>query len=90
MSSDFQGMDVDAAEGVATAIETFSGDLEGLFEAALSAASSAEWLGPDADEYKSNFESTVTGQIDAIRGVADALAKELRADIDEQNQASSN
>lgn len=90
MSSDFQGMDVDAAGNVASSIENFSGDLDSLFEPARNAASSAEWLGPDADEYKNTFETTISGQIDSIRSLADTLAKELRADIDEQNQASSN
>ena len=86
--SDFQGMDTEAADAVAGNIEAFANEIDSIFDGAFSAVQSADWLGPDADEYKGNFETQMRAALDGFRETVNALAQELRGDIEEQNSAS--
>lgn len=86
--ADFLGMDVEAASSTAGNVKTFANELNGIFDGALSAVQGADWVGPDADAYKQNFQSSITSALDGFAGVVNALATELEQDVQEQEAAS--
>lgn len=86
----FKGMDTEAGLDVATFIDTTGSDILDVIDSVTSVVTSVEWVGPDYDQYTSDWNSFVSGPVNSLVEAFAAKAEELRADAEEQDTTSNN
>ncbi|GAA1712778.1 hypothetical protein [Brachybacterium phenoliresistens] len=84
----FKGMDTEAGLEVATFIDTTGSEILDIIDSVTSVVTSVEWIGPDYDQYTSDWNSFVSGPVAGLVEAISAKAEELRVDAEEQDTAS--
>lgn len=86
----FKGMDPEAGRNVAKQIQQAGQKIEHIFQELKTAAHGTDWVGPDADHFKSDFDGFMNG---TGKHLSDAFTKkgtELQKQAEEQDQTSNN
>ena len=84
----FRGMNTAQVREHAERLRTASGDVEGLTSRLTSAVRTAEWTGPDADEFRDRWTSLASQRLDGLCTQLRALGDGASAEADEQDAAS--
>ena len=84
----FFGADTGALRDYAQRVQTGSGRLLELRSSLATQVGSVEWIGPDADAFRSDFSSRISALFDQIGGDLDRRRADLETHAEEQDEAS--
>lgn len=86
--SGFYGADTEQLRSFGDLLGTTSGRLSELASQLAGQVNSVEWVGSDADAFRSDFSGRVNGLFDAAEGLMDRYRKDTADQADEQDEAS--
>ncbi|MFC0675083.1 hypothetical protein [Brachybacterium hainanense] len=84
----FQGMDIEAGRDVAALITTTGSEILDIIDQVTSVVNSVEWVGPDYDQYVSDWGSFVSGQVSSLTEAFQAKGDALTQQADQQEGTS--
>ena len=84
----FQGMDTEVGKELASDIKTAASEFVELYDNVTSTVNGVEWQGPDYDQYRDDWQSFISGPLSNLGELLTAMADELQADADEQDDTS--
>lgn len=86
--SGFYGADTEQLRGFGDLLGTTSGRLSELASQLAGQVNSVEWVGSDADAFRSDFSGRVNGLFDAAEGLMDRYRTDVGGHAEEQDEAS--
>jgi hypothetical protein len=86
--SGFYGADTEQLRGFGDLLGTATGRLSELSSQLAGQVNSVEWVGSDADAFRSDFSGRVNGLFDSAEGLLDRFRRETGDHADEQDEAS--
>jgi phage-related protein len=86
--SGFYGADTQQLRGFTDQVQTGNGRLSDLASQITSQINSVEWVGPDADSFRSDFSGRVRGLFDSADGLLDRFRQEAVEHAEEQDEVS--
>ena len=84
----FWGADTDQLREHGTAVSSGARRIEELIVTLSSTVESVQWIGPDADEFRSSFQVMCGERVDPATSRLFSLAKECEQHSEEQDSAS--
>lgn len=84
----FKGMDPDQGREVAQAIKTAGTQTAELFQTVSATVQGVDWVGPDAENFKSDWTSFVSGVVHTVEQLYNTKSQELEKNAEEQDDTS--
>ncbi|KRE68516.1 hypothetical protein ASG92_01195 [Arthrobacter sp. Soil736] len=84
----FWGADTDQLKTLSTKLQQGSAEIEKQKSALTSALQSTDWKGPDADKFRSDWESQHAAQLTKIAQALDEAGRQASRNAQQQEEAS--
>lgn len=84
----FKGMNPDQGREVATGINDAAGQILDAIDAVTNVVNSVEWVGPDYDAYRDDWNGFVSGAVNQLVEGMKTKADELNQHAEEQDSTS--
>jgi uncharacterized protein YoxC len=88
MAMAFSGMDLEAAQRLATATDTYVEQVEQLKQKITTRINDLDWWGPDAQKFKSEQLNEILVAVKTMTTSAQTLASTCRENLADQRRAS--
>ena len=82
------GQDVDQVRQLATQLNAKAGDIESVISQLTSAVNSVQWMGPDAERFKSDWQGQHVPQLRQVVTALQTASQNASRNAAEQQQAS--
>lgn len=83
------GQDIEQVQQLASQLNAKADDIQNVISQLSSAVSSVHWMGPDADRFRSDWQSQHTAQLKAVVTALRTASQAAKRNAQEQQQASS-
>ncbi len=83
------GQDIAEVNKLATQLNSKAEEIQQIVTQLSSAVSSVQWMGPDADRFRSDWSSQHTAKLKAVVSALQAASQSAKKNAQEQQQASS-
>ena len=83
------GADVEQLNQLATQLNSKASDIQNVISQLSSAINSVQWVGPDANKFKSDWSGHHVGQLKAVVSALQSASQSAKKNAQEQQQASS-
>jgi uncharacterized protein YukE len=87
--SSFLGMDVQAVRGLASQLAAKADEIDSIANSLSSQLNGVHWLGPDADAFRGDWQSTHRAQLNTVSSALRDASTRATANANQQEQASS-
>jgi uncharacterized protein YukE len=85
----FLGMDVPAVRNLATQLSAKADEIESIMSVLTSQLHSVQWMGPDADNFRNDWQSVHRVQLSTVAQALRDAATRANNNANQQEQASS-
>ncbi len=82
------GQDIEQVQKLATQLNSKAEEIQQVMSQLTSAISSVQWMGPDADRFRSDWSSQHTAKLKAVVSALQAASQSAKKNAQEQQQAS--
>ena len=82
------GQDIDQVRQLATQLNAKAGDIEGVISQLTSAVNSVQWMGPDAERFKAEWQGQHVPQLKQVVSALQNASQNANRNASEQQQAS--
>lgn len=82
------GQDVDQVRQLATQLNAKASDIESVISQLTSAVTSVQWMGPDAERFKSDWQGQHVPKLREVVGALQRASQDASRNATEQQQAS--
>ncbi|MDZ4234086.1 MAG: WXG100 family type VII secretion target [Dietzia sp.] len=82
------GQDIDQVRQLAAQLNAMAGDIESVISQLTSAVDSVQWMGPDAERFKSEWKGQHVPQLRQVVSALQAASQNASRNASEQQQAS--
>jgi len=86
----FEGLDVDGAQTVVSAVNNAPSDLQGILNNLTNQIQGIQWQGADREQFLSAWQQASSQLMNQIHQVLQDTATHLTQEINQQQQASAN
>lgn len=83
------GQDIAEVNKLATQLNSKAEEIQQIVTQLSSAVNSVQWMGPDADRFRSDWSSQHTAKLKAVVSALQAASQSAKKNAQEQQQASS-
>lgn len=84
----FKGMDPEEGRAVATEITRTGEQILEFFDTVTSVVNSVDWIGPDYDAYRDDWNTFISGPINGLIEALNAKGEELNNHAEQQDSTS--
>lgn len=84
----FKGMNPEDGRQVAQQIKKTGSDIQDVYDQITSIVTSVEWVGPDYDNYTSDWNSFISGRLGPVVEAFNAKGDDLNTQADQQDDTS--
>lgn len=82
------GQDIDQVRQLGTQLNSKASDIESVISQLTSAVNSVQWMGPDAERFKSDWEGQHVRQLRQVVSALQKASQDASRNATEQQQAS--
>lgn len=82
------GQDVEQVRQLGTQLNTKAGDIESVISQLTSAVNSVQWMGPDAERFKSEWQGQHVPRLRQVVSALQQASTDANRNANEQQQAS--
>lgn len=83
------GQDIEQVQNLSSQLNAKADDIQNVITQLSSAISSVQWMGPDADRFRSDWQSQHTAQLKAVVSALRTASQNASRNAQEQQSASS-
>jgi uncharacterized protein YukE len=83
------GQDIEQVQNLSSQLNAKADDIQNVITQLSSAISSVQWMGPDADRFRSDWQSQHTAQLKAVVSALRTASQNAKRNAQEQQTASS-
>lgn len=82
------GQDIEQVRQLGTQLNSKASDIEGVISQLTSAVNSVQWMGPDAERFKSDWQGQHVPQLRQVVSALQKASQDASRNASEQQQAS--